>query len=69
MLRNLILSNNWIDTVMYRMYRGYTVTVQRQTAHYAAQLCPNNEGEPLDFAHRQRRFNWQNPLLERAVSE
>ena len=25
--------------------------------------------KPLDFAHRRRRFNWQNPLRERAGSE
>ncbi len=44
------------------------VIVHRQTVHYAAQLCPNKVGVPLGFAHRRRRFNWQNPLLERVNS-
>ena len=36
---------------------------------FTAEITTKNVEKPLDFAHRRRRFNWQNPLRERAVSE
>ncbi|SKB98591.1 hypothetical protein SAMN06296386_11217 [Lachnospiraceae bacterium] len=48
---------------------GAKVTVQTQPEHYAAEVATKKDEKPLDFAHRRRRFNWQNPLRERAGSE
>ncbi len=36
---------------------------------FTAEFMTKKVEQPLDFAHRHRRFNWQNPLRERAESE